>query len=284
MTATPPRLSVGVPVYNGERTLATALDALTKQTFTDFELIISDNASTDATADICAEYARRDSRIVVHRSPRNLGPAANFAFVLTEARGEYFVWAAADDVWEPEFAAANIAQLDSNPRMVASMCRIETPGFEPGTFPLLGSPDENAVRYLERPGLNGRFYGVFRRSALLTTLPFETFVGSDWWIILQVLKHGGFGEVDRVLFRKGRGGLSENPAALFRLNNSRLGRVFPMGKLAWRVVRESSLPGHRKLFRPMLRHFLGGAHAAMAYHLGRLLRAVGVQDRRRVPV
>lgn len=96
-----PVVSIGMPVYNGEKYIREALDSLRSQSFTDFELIISDNASTDGTEEICKQYAAKDSRIHYERQPVNLGALANFTFVLDAARGECFMWAAADDVWDP---------------------------------------------------------------------------------------------------------------------------------------------------------------------------------------
>ena len=93
-----PSVSIGMPVYNGETYIREALDSLLQQTFTDFELIISDNASTDGTGVICKEYAFGDSRIRYIRQATNLGAVGNFEFVLNEARGEYFMWAAHDDL------------------------------------------------------------------------------------------------------------------------------------------------------------------------------------------
>jgi glycosyltransferase involved in cell wall biosynthesis len=89
-----------MPVYNGEKFIREALDSLLAQTFTDFELIISDNASTDHTEAIYREYAARDPRVRYVRQGENRGAIANFQFVLDEAVGEYFMWAAADDVWD----------------------------------------------------------------------------------------------------------------------------------------------------------------------------------------
>lgn len=94
-----PVVSIGMPVYNGEKFIREALDSLLAQTFTDFELIISDNASTDATESICRDYAEEDSRIRYIRQQENLGALPNFQFVLNEAFGEYFMWAACDDKW-----------------------------------------------------------------------------------------------------------------------------------------------------------------------------------------
>ncbi len=99
----PPVISIGMPVYNGARYIREALDSLLGQTFTDFELIISDNASIDNTEAICREYAAKDQRIRYIRQSQNLGASANFKFVLDEALGEYFMWAAYDDKWSSNY-------------------------------------------------------------------------------------------------------------------------------------------------------------------------------------
>ena len=104
-----------MPVYNGEGAIRAALDSLLSQSFSDFELIISDNASTDATGEICREYAARDRRIQYVRQPENLGAAPNFRFVLDKARGEYFMWAAHDDYWRPEFIQKCLSVLEREP-------------------------------------------------------------------------------------------------------------------------------------------------------------------------
>ena len=99
------RISVAIPVYNGEKYLGAAIGSILAQTFHHFELIISDNASTDRTAAICREFAARDARIRYHRQPRNFGAAANFNRSHELATGEYFKWAAHDDLLEPEYLA-----------------------------------------------------------------------------------------------------------------------------------------------------------------------------------
>jgi len=99
MSENRPLVSIGMPVYNGEKFIREALDSLLGQTLIDFELIISDNASIDATALICRNYAEKDSRIRYIRQQKNLGPFANFQFVLNESNAEYFMWAACDDKW-----------------------------------------------------------------------------------------------------------------------------------------------------------------------------------------
>ncbi len=98
-----PIVSIGMPVYNGEKYIREALDSLLAQTFTDFELIISDNASNDNTQEICEEYVRQHPRIRYIRQENNNGALVNFQVVLNEAKGAFFMWAAADDIWHPQF-------------------------------------------------------------------------------------------------------------------------------------------------------------------------------------
>lgn len=108
---TAPRVSIGMPVFNGEKYIRDALDSLLNQTFSDFELIISDNASTDSTEEICCEYASRDSRISYFRQTENNGAITNFQFVLDQARGEFFMWAAYDDLWSSDFLKDAVGSL-----------------------------------------------------------------------------------------------------------------------------------------------------------------------------
>jgi glycosyltransferase involved in cell wall biosynthesis len=120
VTGRTPRVSIGLPVFNGERYLARALDSLVAQDFEDFELIISDNASTDGTAEICKEYVGRDRRIRFHRNDRNIGAVGNFNRTLELSSGEYFKWAAHDDWCAPEFLTRCIEMMDNDPSTVLS--------------------------------------------------------------------------------------------------------------------------------------------------------------------
>lgn len=113
-----PQVSIGMPVYNGERFLKEALDSILAQTFEDFELVISDNGSTDRTQEICRAYADKDPRISYYRNEQNLGGARNFNRVFELSRGEYFKWAAHDDVCAPEFLERCIRVLDQDASVV----------------------------------------------------------------------------------------------------------------------------------------------------------------------
>ena len=113
-----PRLTIGLPVYNGEKYIAESLEALLGQTFTEFELVISDNASTDGTADVCRDYERRDSRVRYFRQPRNVGLAPNHNAVVEQARGELFKWASNDDLYARDLIERCVDALDKDQDVV----------------------------------------------------------------------------------------------------------------------------------------------------------------------
>lgn len=117
-----PLVSIGVPVYNGEKSLARTLDCLLGQTYRNIELILSDNASTDATAQICQKYCAQDPRIRYVRQEKNLGLPGNWTFVAEQATGEFFMWAAADDHWEPEFVEVLLNKLLAEADAILAFC------------------------------------------------------------------------------------------------------------------------------------------------------------------
>lgn len=121
--AASPRVSVGLPVYNGERFLGQALDSILTQTLEDYELLISDNGSTDGTEAICRAYASRDKRIRYFRNESNVGASVNFNRVFEMSSGEYFKWLAADDFCAPEFLERCVEVLDAEPAAVLAYPR-----------------------------------------------------------------------------------------------------------------------------------------------------------------
>ena len=120
-----PKVSIGMPVYNGEKYIREALDSLLAQTYADFELTISDNVSTDGTEAICREYMNRDGRIKYIRQPTNIGAYNNFLYLLQHARGEYFKWLAHDDYLEPFFLEMIIKYLDDHDDVVLCMSDVK---------------------------------------------------------------------------------------------------------------------------------------------------------------
>lgn len=111
-------VSIGMPVYNKRQYICQALDSLLSQTFGDFELIISDNASTDGTSEICQEYLKKDKRIKYIRQEENIGATRNFNFLLKQANGRYFMWASGDDLWDKNFLESCVKKLEENRKAV----------------------------------------------------------------------------------------------------------------------------------------------------------------------
>lgn len=125
MNEAAPLVSIGVPVYNGEAYLRRALESLAAQDYPSWEMIISDNASTDSTETICREFAERDERVRYVRNETNVGILPNFDIVLRAARGPYFMWAAFDDYWEPRFVSACVRELEDHPEAGVAMSAVE---------------------------------------------------------------------------------------------------------------------------------------------------------------
>ena len=113
-----PRVSIGLPVYNGQRFVEEALHSLLKQTYRDFEIIISDNGSNDRTEAICRECASTDDRVRYYRNDENRGAAWNFKHVVDLSKGEYFKWAGHDDICAPEYVERCVDVLDRMPQVV----------------------------------------------------------------------------------------------------------------------------------------------------------------------
>jgi glycosyltransferase involved in cell wall biosynthesis len=214
-------VSIGVPVHNGEATLTAALDSLLAQRFGDFELLISDNASTDDTESLCRAYARRDERVRYHRQPVNRGATANFQAVLDMARGEFFHWAAADDMWAPDFLERTVAQLRAHPDFVASITparkgEVSDPAVV-GCYPILDERfGDRVAAFMRSPGSNLRFYSLYRTSALRRTrITDYEFPAGDWAFVVELLRAGKFGVTAGAEgFRAGRGGATADPVRL----------------------------------------------------------------------
>jgi len=125
MSQKKPSLTIGIPVYNGEKFIGAALESLLAQTFEDFEVVISDNASTDNTAQICKAYAEKDKRIIFHQHVQNLGAIKNFNLLVSLANGKYFKWAACDDICAPTFLETCIAALEQDPSVVLAHPKVK---------------------------------------------------------------------------------------------------------------------------------------------------------------
>lgn len=203
-----PRVSVALPVYNGERLLARALDSLLAQDFEEFELIICDNASTDGTAELCLAYAAKDPRIRYVRNERNIGVFPNFNKVVELARGEYFKWAAHDDWCDPRFLGCCVEILDRRPEV--ALCVTQATQVDEQGSPLVvnfrpldlrsSDPAERFRMVLWSPAAVYPIYGVIRTSVLRRSRLFRSHSGADRIIIAELSLLGQIWQVPEPLF------------------------------------------------------------------------------------
>ena len=202
-----PRLTLGLPVYNGERFLAASVDALLAQTYTDFELIISDNGSTDKTPEIAQHYAAIDHRVRYARHPRNLGSSFNHNFVIERARGEFFKWASDDDLYAPDLLERCIAALDSRPEISlahAWTAFIDDAGkiINPICYALTTDVPDVVTRFRSVLYADGGddIYGVIRMSVLRQVAPFGSYHWSDRTFVAELALHGPFHNTPEYLY------------------------------------------------------------------------------------
>jgi glycosyltransferase involved in cell wall biosynthesis len=206
-----PRLSIGLPVFNGERYVGESIESLLGQSFGDFELIVCDNASEDGTQDIVEAYVRRDARVRYVRNDVNLGASGNFNKTLDLASADYFKWACADDRLADGFLAAAMAELDANPEAVLCYGGITiidangraTSTHDEGRNFREADPVERFRRASTRFGLLNVLQGVMRRQAVHESGKFGNFRGSDEVLVVELSLRGKFHEVScPMLFRR----------------------------------------------------------------------------------
>jgi glycosyltransferase involved in cell wall biosynthesis len=203
-----PLVSVGLFVYNGERFLEESLNSILRQTFTDFELIISDNASTDRTDEIVQAYAERDARIRYYRNEKNIGGGWNARRVYELATGKYFKWAAVDDVIEPDFLRRCVEILESNPDCVvvyANTKEVDENGtfIKNYVFPAKAGSNDPVVRFQEMLLVLSwcyQIYGVMRMSVLRQIPPQGIYVHADGVLLARMSLLGRFYEIPEHLF------------------------------------------------------------------------------------
>jgi glycosyltransferase involved in cell wall biosynthesis len=209
MTAAP-RLSIGLPVYNGAKYLAEALDALLGQSYEDFELIISDNASTDGTGDICRRFGSQDSRIRYIRQPQNIGLAGNHNFVFAQASGELFKWASYDDLYARDLLQRCVDALDDNPHVVLAhswTALVDDAGAVTKLleYPLVTNSLQAPERFNSMLLANGGddVYGVVRADTLRRTALHGSYHHADRVITTEFALQGPFYQVpDWLYFRR----------------------------------------------------------------------------------
>ena len=231
-----PKVSIGLPIYNSEKFMSKRIENLLSQTFTDFELIISDNASTDSSVKICEEFMKKDSRIKLYVQDHNIGQFKNYNFVLEQALGEYFVWIAADDLLLPEFLEKNIHILETEKNIVTSVSKlkmfgeftvslkekkndsilnkiekkIKTRVAYMDCFPVSGEYNNKVCSFFKKCRHSQVFYGLHRTDAIKKCMVTKSFIGFDTFYALSLLRYGDIHVIDDVLMEVFDGGDSRS--------------------------------------------------------------------------
>jgi glycosyltransferase involved in cell wall biosynthesis len=221
---TAPRLTVGLPVYNGEKYVAESLEALLGQSFTDFELIISDNASTDSTSDICRGYEKQDSRVRYFRQSRNIGLSPNHNFVVERAQGKLFKWASNDDLYAHDLLERCIVAIDKYPDVVlvhSWTAMVDESGAVTKAFkyPLntasQWAPERFRSLLFDSGGDDD--YGIIRTEVLRRTAMKESYHHADRTIVAELSLYGRFYQVpDWLYFRRDHADRAERACPTMR--------------------------------------------------------------------
>lgn len=209
------KLFIGMPVWNSERFLEKSIDSIRTQSFTDWEMLISDNCSSDKTEEISKSYCEKDSRITYIKQEKNIGGEKNFKFLLDQAKTPYFMWAS-DDLWDKDFIKICLSKLEADPEIGLSFCNIvnidpydriirEYPSFE--KFESKNKYDR-IITYLvdsEKLGKANLLYSIFRTlecRAAWNRAPFDSVWGSEMGFVLSAIAYSGVAIEKRVLFKK----------------------------------------------------------------------------------
>ncbi len=258
-----PLVSIGMPVYNGEPFLRGALDSLLAQDYENFELIISDNGSVDATPEICQEYLIKDRRIRYHRNTSNLGQTSNFLRVLELGNGQYFMWAAHDDLWESSFITKLMAPFLNHDDVVLACCDFDiiyhlsgkTESHTPLVSPLSAknSVFENAIWMITVP-ISNFFYGIYATETLRTSRfirlakPYDF---SDLLLLNEISLTGKVHFVPELLFHSGVRDEVRLPISFAK-------RRLPKFKFAYKMYYIEGLKciAHAKRIKPMQKLYL----------------------------
>lgn len=259
-----PIVSVGIPTYNNAEGLKDALKCITNQTYTNLEILIADNASTDIeTQELINNYQMHDKRIISYKHEQNMGALYNYNFVLEKATGEYFMWAADDDTWDASFIEKLISKLELRTECDIAFCSVRRIREDGTVFDVIDFSDKDrpdTKSYLELAlaittplKYNVFIYGLFR-STFLKKLLFqgipELYV-FDRLFILHVSLATKFVYVDEVLFTKKLRDVPENIRRPEEKRNQK--SYFPTLLYMWPFILKSRVvPFRRKIFTPLL--------------------------------
>lgn len=232
-----PLVSIGIPVYNSDDTIADCLRSVLNQSYRNIEVVISDNCSTDITANICKNFADLDSRISLVVQGENIGPAANFDFVLSRATGSYFMWVAADDIKSEDFVTLNLEFLEENPDFLASTCpnRFDASEGEDHNWEMLALNGGQKNRIIDFLGnaerSHGLFYSLFRTETLKGYPWFGiNFLAWDWLLLFYFALNWRFNRTKTGSLVLGTKGQSTKANALALAGVTGIRNFWPLSK------------------------------------------------------
>ncbi len=203
-----PRVSVGMPVYNREKYVAAAIEAHLNQSYADFELVITDNASTDRSEDICRAYAAKDPRVKFYRNPGNLGAAGNYRRCFELSVGEYFRWTPSDDLVSSNLLERAVQVLDSDPSIMVAYGRTKliddqgnvTADFDERLHIMDERPSDRWMAVMRRIRLGNLHYGLTRAAKFRRTGLLRNYSGGDFPLIAEMALYGKFFEIPDAFF------------------------------------------------------------------------------------
>jgi glycosyltransferase involved in cell wall biosynthesis len=212
-------VSIGLPTFNRASSLRKAIESVLNQDYKNIELVISDNASSDQTQELCEEYESRDTRVRYVRQPSNCGMTANFREVLEHATGEYFMWLSDDDWLGPSYISRCLRELEAREETVlvcglAKYYERDVPVFEGVRVTLQQrSGSERVLSYFRQVNDNGTFYGI-ARSEVLRSVPLQHVLGGDWLFIAALAMRGKIVTIDDVVVGRSSRGVSADVRSL----------------------------------------------------------------------
>ena len=292
-----PLLTIGLPVFNGDQFLEKRIQNILSQTFQDYELIISDNNSTDNTSKICADFKKKDERIQYFRQEKNIGGILNYEFVLNKAETKYFVFATADDLWSETFLSKNIMILNDDSSIVGSIGEIKWVGHNMtdikkpktknsffmsfyqkiqsrygryGSFSIFDNTyEKRAIQYLKKlisHDPSNILYSIFRTEELQKCITPKIFVGqfySSFWnnVCLNILEYGNIhlSKDNQIFYYDGGSGAEVTPIIQYMRKQITLKQcIIPWGsQISW-CVHKFGMKFFFKHFFTFLQLFIQG--------------------------
>ncbi len=249
-----PLISIGLPLYNAEKFLVKRINNILSQTLTDFELIVSADPSNDSTLEICKELAKKDHRIKYFEQDKKMGWVWSFSFVTKKAVGKYFVWAAADDLWSPNYLEKHIENLENDDKAVGCYSKIITKGKFSKEFqiyendsmirkkykvfrkyfrsfnviPIKGNSFKKRAEIMLR-NTAYPFYGVYRRNEFQKSIPKKEFFVWDFGVFLNIIRFGNINLIDEYLFESFWDDTTTTRKGIlhqFKIQNTRINEYF----------------------------------------------------------